>query len=166
MEKEYTCFFTGHRILPQAKRAIIDELLTKSIINLIENKGVTDFIAGGARGFDMLAARAVLRIKEQYPYIKLHMYYPCHNQWTRWPYNERYEWQMIKALCDSFIFVTPGEYTPDCMQKRNKKMVDDAYYGICFCIKDGTGTGATMKYAKASGRNIENIADMIYEQEF
>ena len=30
-------------------------------------------------------------------------------------------------------------------------------------MKDNTGTGTTMRYALQAGRNVENIADMLYE---
>ena len=163
MEKEYTCFFSGHRVLPSAKKETIKKLLTEAIINLIENKGVTDFIAGGALGFDTMAAEAVYALRESYPYIKLHMYYPCYNQFSRWSYNDKYKWRILDSKCDSRLFVVEGEYTADCMQRRNRRMVDDSYYGICFCMKDNTGTGTTMRYALQAGRNVENIADMLYE---
>ena len=161
MDKEYTCFFSGHRVLPAAKKEIIKEQLIRSIVSLIEDKGVTDFIAGGALGFDTLAAQTVIDLKEEYPYIKLNMYYPCYKQFQKWSERDKNKWYNIDILCDSRIFISE-EYTDDCMQRRNQKMVDDSYYGICFCMKNNTGTGATIKYARQCGKSVENIADIIY----
>ena len=60
--REKFCFFTGHRVLPAGKRGIIEDILKKHIAELAA-RGVTTFIAGGALGFDMLAAKAGLDMR-------------------------------------------------------------------------------------------------------
>ncbi|MCD7948112.1 MAG: hypothetical protein LUG13_07460 [Oscillospiraceae bacterium] len=59
---KHTCCFTGHRKLPADKieRMIVN--LDKEIDNLIA-QGVTDFISGGAVGFDQIAASLVVAKK-------------------------------------------------------------------------------------------------------
>ncbi len=57
--KEKNCCFTGHRKLPQYKINYIIKRLDHEIENLIA-QGVTDFISGGAMGFDLIAASAIL----------------------------------------------------------------------------------------------------------
>ena len=57
-----TCCFTGHRILNQALKVFTKQIITDEAIKLID-QGVMYFIAGGALGFDTLAAQAVLDLK-------------------------------------------------------------------------------------------------------
>lgn len=162
MEKEFTCFFTGHRKLPKNRLEIIKELLHSKVISLIENKGVDCFIAGGALGFDTLAARTVIELKETYPFIKLYLYLPCNDQSRLWSAEDKYEWRMIMTKADGYKYVTDGPYVDGCMQKRNYKMADDALYGIAYCAVARSGTGATVNYAEEHGGIIDNIADEIY----
>ena len=68
--RDKICCFTGHRnlparMLPDLKRRLADA------IELLIGQGVCCFAAGGARGFDALAAREVLKKRERYPHIKL-----------------------------------------------------------------------------------------------
>lgn len=57
--REKTVCFTGHRIIPSEKRASLFAHLTDVITSLLE-AGYRYFGAGGALGFDTLAAQAVL----------------------------------------------------------------------------------------------------------
>lgn len=162
MKKEFTCFFTGHRLLPKNKVNIISELLQNKIRYLIENKGVTSFIAGGALGFDTLAAETVIKMKDEYPDIKLSLYLPCYYQSAKWNNNDRYKWRMIMTKVDDYKYITEGPYEDGCMQKRNYKMADDALYCLSYCVMQKSGTGMTLYYAKERGNIIENLADEIY----
>lgn len=74
-----TCCFTGHRKIPPENFDEISRRLENMIIQLIEN-GYVCFCAGGALGFDMLAAQTVIKLKMMYPYIKLILILPCKNQ--------------------------------------------------------------------------------------
>lgn len=164
MDKNYTCFFTGHRKLQLRKIEYIEKILEQKIINLIEDKGVCNFIAGGALGFDTLAAKKVIKLKEKYPDIRLYLYLPCHDQSRKWSYEDKYEWYMIKSKADDLTYITEGMYTPDCMQKRNRAMANDAAYCLSYCVLAKSGTGATMRYANEIGCVVENLADDIYEK--
>lgn len=162
MEKEFTCFFTGHRRLPKNKQEQIKELLKITIKNLIEDKGVECFIAGGALGFDTLAAQTVIELKEEYPFIKLYLYLPCNDQSRLWTAEDKYMWRLIMTKADGYKYVTDGPYVDGCMQKRNYKMADDALYGIAYCALARSGTGATVNYAEEHGDVVNNLADEIY----
>ena len=78
-KRAVTCCFTGHRKLPTGQYQMIADRLEQTIIRLIE-KGVLYFGAGGALGFDTLAALTVLRLRKQYPQIKLILVLPCRDQ--------------------------------------------------------------------------------------
>ena len=162
MDKQYTCFFTGHRKLPEHRIEYIRRLIKSKVKFLIEEKGVEDFIAGGALGFDTLAAECIVDLKNTYPNIKLHLYLPCFNQSAAWNYDDKYKWHILAAKATDFKYITQGNYYNGCMQKRNRAMVDDAYYGLAYYVMEKSGTGATVRYAEQKGRIVDNIAEMIY----
>ena len=60
------CCITGHRAVAPADRAPLQTALLREVQALYA-RGVTAFYAGGARGFDTLAAEAVLRARETLP---------------------------------------------------------------------------------------------------
>ena len=163
MDKYYTCFYTGHRKLPQHRIEYIRSLIKEKVKLLIEEHGVKDFIAGGALGFDTLAAECIIGLKTVYPHIKLHLYLPCYNQSASWSNEDKYKWHILAAQADDFKYITEGNYSYGCMQKRNRAMVDSAYYGLAYYILEKSGTGATVRYAEQKGHIVENIAESIYE---
>lgn len=78
--KSQTCCFTGHRdIAPYTPDTVFEQ--TKAIATLLVSKGFKYFGAGGALGFDTLAAQAVLSVKETHPEFKLILVLPCENQY-------------------------------------------------------------------------------------
>lgn len=153
VEKEFACFFTGHRIIAKSKIDAVAERIEREAEALINDKGVTDFIAGGALGFDTIAARVIIRLKEKYDYIKLHLYLPCHNQMKNWNTRDQYEGRMIMSYADSIMYVTEGNYVTGCMQLRNRRMADDALYCIAYMNNSRSGTAYTVSYA----RDIDDI---------
>ena len=54
------CCFTGHRKINALSLQELSDRLEEKLIDLIENEDFTEFRAGGARGFDSLAAVTVL----------------------------------------------------------------------------------------------------------
>ena len=62
--KENTCCFTGHRFIAARDVDPLRELLKKEIAHQAEN-GRTVFCAGGAMGFDTVAAECVLEAKKE-----------------------------------------------------------------------------------------------------
>ena len=68
--KDKTCCFSGHRIISNNDYGKVYNDTKKAVISLIE-KGVIYYGAGGALGFDTLAAQVVLDLKKEYPQIKL-----------------------------------------------------------------------------------------------
>lgn len=151
-----TCCFTGHRNLPQDKYEDIKESTRREVIKLI-NKGVRYFGAGGALGFDTLAAQVVLELKEIYPDIKLILVLPCYNQTAKWNREDIEMYELIKSQCDKFVY-TSKEYDSQCMFRRNKHLVDNSNYCICYLKRLKGGTAFTVNYAKQNHLEIINIA--------
>ena len=151
--KEQTCCFTGHRNLKKYDMREIKKVLEESIEELIKI-GVVNFEAGGALGFDTLAALTVLRMREKYPHIKLILVLPCKDQTYNWKESDIKTYEYIKSQADDCIY-TSEHYWDGCMLKRNRYMIDHAEYVIA--AWDGRkfgGTYSTVNYARRLNRKI------------
>ena len=154
-----SCCFTGHRNIPQRKSRQIQERLRNEIVTAIQN-GYTFFYAGGAIGFDTMAAQAVLELKAQYPYIKLILVLPCVNQTDGWEQSDIDEYERIRVLADEVIY-TSEEYKKGSMHKRNRYLVDHSSLCICYMTRKSGGTAYTVGYAENKGITIVNINDIV-----
>ncbi len=143
--KENCCCFTGHRYIRQEHTEILNKNLSEIIDRLFE-EGVTDFITGGALGFDTLAAQAVLKARAKNPAIRLVLALPCRNQTRNWKREDIAEYNRIAEEADEIIFVS-AEYSVSCMQKRNRFMADNSSHCVFYLVSTRGGTAYTVKYA-------------------
>ena len=151
-----TCCFTGHRELPPEEQAEIASRLER-VISALYQKGIRYYGAGGALGFDALAARTVIRLRESYPDMKLILVLPCLTQTRGWRPEDVAEYERIKAQADKVVYMAQ-QYTPGCMHKRNRHLVDHSGVCVCYLTKESGGTAYTVNYAKRHGVEIINIA--------
>lgn len=154
--KSKTCCFTGHREIPPEKRTEIIGRLERIITSLYQ-KGVQYYGAGGALGFDTLAAQTILKLRKKYPDIKLILVLPCLTQTKGWKPEDVEEYERIKVQADKVTY-TSQEYTKGCMFKRNRHLVDNSSVCICYLTKNSGGTAYTVSYAKIQGIEVINIA--------
>ena len=154
--KEITACFTGHRKIPSNDIPKIKKELIKTLSECIEN-GYRYFGAGGALGFDTLAAQIVLELKGKYPDIKLILVLPCPNQTRGWSEADVAEYERIKTEADKVVY-TSDHYFRGCMQKRNRHLVNNSSLCICYLTKPSGGTAYTVEYAIKKGIKIISIA--------
>lgn len=154
--KNKTVCFTGHRKIPSKQYESISRRLEEILIQLIE-QGYLYFGAGGALGFDTVAALSVLHLKEQYPQIKLILVLPCKLQTKSWDKEDIAIYEDIKQRCDKCVY-TSQEYTRGCMFKRNRHLVDNSSVCIAYLTENSGGTAYTVDYAKKQGVTVINIA--------
>lgn len=154
--KEKTVCFTGHREIPFLKAGAIKNMLKKTIEDLIE-RGYCYFGAGGALGFDTLAAQTVLELKSKYPQIRLILVLPCLSQADRWSDRDKAVYEDIKNRADKVVY-TAQEYFKGCMHKRNRHLVDNSSVCICYLTRKTGGTAYTVDYADKNGLQVINIA--------
>lgn len=154
--KEKTACFTGHRKIPFLQKHKIEKRTEQIVIEAIK-QGYHFFGAGGALGFDTLAAQTVLRLKKTYPQIKLILVLPCISQTRGWRPEDVEEYERIKAVADKVVY-TSQEYTRDCMFKRNRHLVDNSSLCIAYLMEKTGGTAYTVDYAQSKGLIIENVA--------
>lgn len=151
-----TVCFTGHRELPTENLPEISKRLEDTLLTLIE-QGYCYFGAGGALGFDTLAAQTVLRLRERYPQICLILVLPCLNQTRGWQQADVDIYEELKRRADKVTY-TSESYFRGCMQKRNRHLVDNSSGCICYLTKPTGGTAYTVNYASEHGLTIINIA--------
>ena len=79
------CSFTGHR---QIKSDHVNDLpgLVERAIKYAYDNGCRRFIAGGALGFDTVAAREVIRFRISHPDVSLVLFLPCLLSFGPWHY--------------------------------------------------------------------------------
>lgn len=154
------CFFTGHRILSNIDKGLLQKRIEELIIKF-EADGVYEFFAGGALGFDYIAGLAVLAVKEIKPHICLRLFLPCYGSERKWTDKEKYQFNLLKARCDSFQYVTEDEYESGCMQRRNQHMADMCGTCVAFCKRENSGTAKTIEYALEAGCRVINLAEEI-----
>ena len=156
-----TCFFTGHRFLPASEMEMIKSRLNEELLNAV-NCGFTHFIAGGAMGFDTVAAEQVISLRGDYTGIRLVLYLPCRNHTQNWGENERVRFDRIKELADEIYYVTREDYREGCMKKRNSAMAEASDMCIAYLKNPMSGTAQAVKLAEKKGLKIINIADCEY----
>ena len=153
-----TVCFTGHRDLgsEETQRQLRNALDTQ-IKHLIE-KGATTFLAGGALGFDTMAAEAVLDARAQHPNIRLELLLPCQNQSARWNEAQIRRYNAILSRADNYTYISPF-YFQGVMHKRNRALVDSSALCIAF-LREGErgGTAYTVGYATQKGIPVINLA--------
>lgn len=157
--RDKTCCFTGHRNIPLLKRKAVVRNLKNELTTLID-KGYQFFGAGGALGFDTIAAQTVLELKEQFPHIKLILVLPCETQTRGWKEKDIAIYEEIKRQADKVVY-TSKEYTRGCMHKRNRHLVDNSSICIAYLTEQSGGTAYTVDYAMKNGLSVINIAEKI-----
>ena len=152
--KTTTVCFSGHRVF-QDPTADIEKKLDKAVRDCI-SKGAECFITGGALGFDTLAARTVIRLRKEFPQIKLILALPCppQAQTLKWSAPQVAEYREILGLADD-VRILSQTYTQSCMLDRNRYMVDNSSTLIHYLRSNRGGTSYTVSYAKK--QNIQLI---------
>ena len=141
MSKQETAVFIGHSECYGVSRSDVE----KAIISLIE-KGVTDFLSGGQGGFDRMCAGCVKKLKQEYPQIRNILVIPY----------------LTFSIFDKDYFdeiVYPDDFEKyhfkAAIPARNKYMVDNSAFAICY-VTHGWG-GAAQTYQRAIKKNLTII---------
>ena len=155
--REHTCSFTGHRPekLPWGdnERDPRCAALKKRLWDAVEaayEEGMRHFICGMARGYDFYFAEAVLELRRLREGVTLEAAIPCATQSGGWTREEQERWRALVAACDMETLVQE-RYTPGCMLRRNRYMVDHS--ALVIAVYNGTegGTRRTLEYALRQG---------------
>ena len=149
-----SCFFIGHReatseLLPILKRTVAEH---------ISEYGVTEFVVGGYGGFDHVAARAVISLKQQFPQITLSLLIPYH------PVERPIE---TPPGFDNTYYPPGMEKVPRklAIVRANRYMVDNVDYLIAYSWHPASNARDLFEYAERRASRglliVENIAESV-----
>ncbi|MPM65437.1 hypothetical protein SDC9_112333 [bioreactor metagenome] len=164
------CCFTGHRFsgLPfgsdesDEKCMKLTDLIYKQIRFLYDFCGVDTFITGMALGIDQIAAEQTLSIKRSHPNIRLICALPCEKQYSKWTYEQEARFRAILSKADDSKILQVN-YSPDCMHKRNKYMVDNSDFVLAVWDGSSGGTSQTVRYSLKKKKRVIIINPVTFE---
>lgn len=138
-----TAVFIGHGEC----YGLTKEQIKSEVIKAI-NSGVTEFLNGGQGSFDWMAASVVHDLKKDYPDIKSYLIIPYLSFSIR-----------DKDLFDEVIYPEGFEkyHFKSAIPARNKYMVDQSQYAICYVDHGWGGAAQTYERAKKKGLTIVNL---------
>lgn len=153
IDQSKTVCFSGHRIISDSIVELKNRLI--AVITDCIKDGITNFIAGGALGFDILSEQVVIELKNRYPFITLTLALPCspEEQIARWKPNQQIIYTKILNNADEVQIISP-HYINGCMQKRNRFMIDNSTKLICYLRQNRGGTFYTVNYASKNNKLI------------
>ena len=154
--RETAACFTGHREIPARDIPAVRKRVASALLQAYGN-GYRVFYCGGARGFDTIAAREVLRFREEHPEVRLVIAVPCASQADRWPAEDRETYREILDAADEAVILSETYYN-GCMQHRNRYMVDRSSLCLCYMVRFEGGTWYTARYAMQEGILLKNLA--------
>lgn len=161
IKPEKTCCFTGHRPSAFSFESEKDEeclriktRLSEEIKRLV-SLGVDTFITGMATGVDTWAGEICAGLKNEG--IRLIAAIPCKDQTKGWGAADKLRYDSLLSYCDDAVTLS-GNYTPWCMQARDRFMVELSHYVIAvYNGADRGGTFYTVSYARKMERNVTLI---------
>lgn len=164
IHRENTCCFSGYRAskLPWGTneadpRCVALKIKLYDIAESLYEAGIRHFICGMANGSDMYFCEEVMKLREDKEGITVEAAIPCEEQASHWDEATRNRYFRLVSECD-YETLIERRYTSDCMQKRNKYMVDNS--SVLVTVYDGRfgGTMQTVNYAEKNGLQIIQIA--------
>lgn len=149
------CIFTGHRDIPAHTEPLRAALLRH--ITALHADGYTDFLSGGAMGFDLLAAEAVLELRPLLPGLRLLMILPCYNQERAYSPRDKARYRAILDQAD-LVRYTAHDYYRGCMLARDRVLAEAAHFCLCYLTRSTGGTAYTVRQCVLRDVPICNLA--------
>lgn len=157
--REKTCCFTGHRRIPDQDALWLRRQIRISVAELWRS-GTEIFLAGGALGFDTMAAQEVIRLRENtLPSIRLVLVLPCLGQEKDWSPRQQTAYREILRMADDVLY-TGDMASRGCYLHRDRFMVESSTHCIAYLLEKRrrSGTLYTVKYALRNGVAVINLA--------
>jgi uncharacterized phage-like protein YoqJ len=160
MGREETCCFTGHRPekLPWGNReedprcGALKRWLDREAL-VAYQKGKRHFLCGMAQGADLYFCETVLQLRQAYPDLRVEAAVPCRTQADHWPEEEQGRYRRLLEACD-LVTLVQEHYTPGCMMRRNRYMVERSSQIIAVYDGNSGGTRNTLLYAIRQGLEV------------
>lgn len=155
-QREECACFTGHRELDEEELPGLRQALELTL-EAAWAQGYRYFYNGGALGFDLLAAEAVMACKRRHAETALEIVVPHAHQSVGWPETERSRYERLCYLADRVKILSPLYYR-GCYHVRNRYMVDRSGLCLCYFTHAQGGTAYTAAYAAREGVRLVNLA--------
>ena len=151
-----TCCLTGHQdIAPWEEKKVLNKMWIQ-VARLLQ-EGYLYFGVGGARGFDRLAAEYLLDIRDQWKkQIRIISVLPYPGYMKDWDEQDIARQERIIRRSNKVVYV--------CQEKdgaflaRDRKLVDESSFCICYCHRLTGGTAYTVRYARQQGVPVFNTS--------
>ena len=162
------CAFTGHRPehLPWGRdeddpRCRALKILLRRTVQQVYDRGFRTFLCGMARGCDQYFCRGrpCLPRRRDCAGGDPTAMVPCPSQKDGWPAGEQARYDALLAACSAVEVLEPV-YTPGCMLRRNRAMVQRA--SLLISVFDGTpgGTASTPPLRRQTGHRDPPAVDV------
>ncbi len=162
--------FTGYRPekfpfklnTDNANFCVLRSRILKTLSALIEDD-CKIFYSGMAQGFDIICAECVLELKHKFRDIRLVCALPFEKQERSFSADWRNRYYDLLETADDVVYIFK-DYHSWCFQERNKFMVDNSDFVVCWYDGKAGGTRNTIKYAQKLNRYIVNL-NVEYKEE-
>ena len=138
------CAFFGHRRYGYEG---CREIIKSSIVDLIENYGVTQFYSGGRGEFDNLCSSIVYELKKEYPHIKNTLvlsYLPVKKE----------EYGLPEKYDDSAYFLENRVPPRFAIVKTNEEMIKHTDFVLSGVVWRRGGAYQACEYARRKGKKV------------
>ncbi len=149
------CSFTGHRLIKREHLERLPSLLLRAI-DYAYSKGCRTFLAGGALGFDTLAAKAVIKYRLTHGDVRLHLILPCVDQGANWSESSLREYEYTQREADEVIYISDS-YTDTCMKERNLRLASECDLLIAYVSRKNSGAAQTVRMATNMKKEVYNL---------
>ena len=162
IEKEKAVCFTGYRTSKMLRTSISPNLI-QEVFNNVERcilhlyrQGRKTYISGMSEGFDMLAAEAVLKLRQEYPDIKLIAVIPFIGQESSYSEQDKIRYDYICKSANNTYLISE-KYYDRVFLDRNDYMLDHSSAVICYYNGQRGGTMYTFNRAVKRNMFIMNL---------
>lgn len=168
-----TVCFTGHRPDKLGGYHTVEYGLTAArvaertecLIRLFISQGYTNFICGGAQGYDTVAAREVWKFRQTNKDIKLIIAVPFRGQEARWPQSAQRTYNaMLQAADEVVVLSETSDNAAHKMQQRNEWMVNNSSWVIACWDGSSGGTKNCIEYAKSQNKEVLKFSPDDFEK--
>lgn len=156
-----TVCFTGHRNIPENVKPLLSQLLPQ-ILDGLYLRGARIFKAGGAIGFDTMAAQAVVDLKARTndKDIKLHLCLAAPDQSKKFNQFDSIIYRMVFDIADSYSYEAE-KCSSSAYMSRNRRLLEGSDVCVAYCTMQKGGTYYTCTKALTGGIEFINLADFI-----
>lgn len=129
----------------------VSEAVGSLLVQYFNTTQPEEVITGMALGFDQWVAWICSEMS-----IPFAAYIPCDNFDSRWPPSAQQEYQFLLTRASRIVQVSPGvRYSPNLMQIRNIRMVNDGDKLLGLWNGTPGGTANCLQYARSCGKPID-----------